>query len=69
VVFENELLPLDVYKDPHGCHNFPALSHVAVNLTGRPMRFHTLPDCLGPALLTVQPGHGTHVHGAGSFSF
>lgn len=67
VVFENEFLPLTHYVDPAGCHNMPALAHVIDNLTDRPIRIYTAPHCLGP-YLEIQPGYGSHIHGAGSFS-
>ncbi|MFD8600289.1 hypothetical protein ACFV1L_35345 [Kitasatospora sp. NPDC059646] len=68
VVFSTEALPLDVYRDPAGCQQLPALAHVLNNETDGPVQVYGNPFCLGPSL-TVQPGYGTHVPGgAGSFS-
>jgi hypothetical protein len=45
----------------------PPLAHVIDNLTDQPIRIYTLPNCWGP-YLEIQPGYGSHIHGAGSFS-
>jgi hypothetical protein len=68
VVFSTEAQPLDVYRDPAGCQQLPALAHVLTNQTDRPVKIYSNPFCLGPSVV-VQPGYGTHVPGgAGSFS-
>ncbi|GGR00399.1 hypothetical protein GCM10010195_65390 [Kitasatospora griseola] len=68
VVFSTEAQPLDVYRDPSGCQQLPAIAHVLNNQTDRPVQVYGNPFCLGPSV-TVQPGRGTHVPGgAGSFS-
>ncbi|MFJ3098741.1 hypothetical protein [Streptomyces hydrogenans] len=68
VVFSTEFQPLDVYRDPAGCHQLPTVAHVLTNQTDRPVRIYGNPFCLGPSVV-VQPGYGTHVPGgAGSFS-
>ncbi|MFC8717937.1 hypothetical protein [Kitasatospora sp. NPDC057198] len=67
-VFSTEVQPLDVYHDPAGCQQLPAMAHVLNNLTDRPVKVYGNPFCLGPSVV-VQPGYGTHVPGgAGSFS-
>ncbi|MGW1840102.1 hypothetical protein [Streptomyces sp. NPDC002067] len=67
-VFSTEAQPLDVYRDPEGCHALPAAAHVLANLTDRPVKVYGNPFCLGPSVV-VLAGHGTHVPGgAGSFS-
>ncbi|MYU20749.1 hypothetical protein [Streptomyces sp. SID8352] len=67
-VFQTELQPLTVYKDPAGCQKLPAAAHVLNNTTDRPVRIYGDPFCLGPSLV-VPPGHGSHVApGSGSFS-
>ncbi|MEV7216334.1 hypothetical protein AB0O31_25000 [Kitasatospora cineracea] len=68
VVFSTEAQPLDVYRDPAGCQQLPALAHVLTNQTDGPVKIYSNPFCLGPSVV-VQPGYGTHVPGgAGSFS-
>ncbi|MGV9351925.1 hypothetical protein [Streptomyces misionensis] len=64
VVFSNELTPLTVYSDPHGCQALPAVSHVLVNETSRTVHLHADPFCLTPGI-PVRPGYGAHT---GQFS-
>ncbi|MEZ7006295.1 hypothetical protein VM636_04330 [Streptomyces sp. SCSIO 75703] len=67
-VFQTELQPLTVYRDPAGCHKLPAAAHVLNNATDGPVRIYGDPFCLGPSV-TVPPGYGAHVApGSGSFS-
>ncbi|MEV4368579.1 hypothetical protein AB0J71_16025 [Nonomuraea sp. NPDC049637] len=68
VVFQAELVPLEIYDDPSGCTRLPLAAHVLSNQTDRPVRVHGDPFCLGPSV-TIQPGFGSHVPaGSGSFS-
>jgi hypothetical protein len=67
VVFQSEFQPLTQYADPAGCYNMPALAHVIDNLTSRPIKLYTAPNCLGP-YLQIRPDYGSHIHGLGSFS-
>ncbi len=68
VVFSNELVPLQAYPDPHGCHRLPAISHVLNNETSRTVYLHADPFCLTPGI-PIRPGYGSHTtQVAGSFS-
>ncbi|TWV58299.1 hypothetical protein FRZ03_00945 [Streptomyces misionensis] len=64
VVFSNELTPLTVYSDPHGCQPLPTISHVLVNETSRTVYLHADRFCLTPGV-PVRPGYGAHT---GQFS-
>ncbi|MFF4762029.1 hypothetical protein [Streptomyces sp. NPDC001292] len=68
VVFSNELLPLEAYQDPHGCHRLPTLSHVLNNETSRTVHLHADAYCMTPDV-PILPGHGMHTTQlSGSFS-
>jgi hypothetical protein len=68
VVFSTELTPLKTYDNPDGCYLFPPMAHVLNNQTNAPVRIHSDPFCVSPAML-VLPGFGMHVPGGfGSFS-
>ncbi|MDT0461867.1 hypothetical protein [Streptomyces gibsoniae] len=68
VVFSNELVPLTVYPDPHGCRRLPVVSHVLDNETSRTVYLHADSLCLTPGI-PIRPGYGMHTQQLfGSFS-
>ncbi|WP_447008208.1 hypothetical protein ACRAKI_17730 [Saccharothrix isguenensis] len=60
VVFSVETVPLETYKNPHGCKALPDGAHVLANLTDDDVTIFSDQRCLMP-LLTVGEGYGTHV--------
>jgi hypothetical protein len=69
IAFSNEVVPLRVWKDPTGCHTFPAGGHVLFNDTDHAITMYSDPLCLFPAdpVARVEAGKGTHISPNGSF--
>ncbi|MCC9310005.1 hypothetical protein LN042_23520 [Kitasatospora sp. RB6PN24] len=73
VVYSTQFRPLDVYQDPHGCKKLPLDTHVVFNMTNSPIKVYADPFCTIPitedptTVGTLEPGHGSHAGGAGSF--
>ncbi|WP_145906322.1 hypothetical protein [Kitasatospora viridis] len=74
VVFSNELTPLKVYDNPHGCNQVPATAHTLSNETDGTIKVFADPFCTLPASLPLTgsigelpANYGTHVTGVGSF--
>lgn len=68
IVFSTELQPLDVYRDPTGCHKLPLEAHIIANMTDQDIVTYADPLCLTPGL-RIKPSHGSHVAlSTGSFS-
>ncbi|GGT33772.1 hypothetical protein ACFFV7_49140 [Nonomuraea spiralis] len=60
VVFSTEFQPLDVYDNPTRCTKLPLAAHTLNNQTDGDVTLYGDPMCMR-AVVTVRPGHGSHV--------
>jgi hypothetical protein len=73
VVYTTQFRPLDIYENPRGCNKLPLDTHVVLNKTDSPIKVYADPFCVVPitedptTVGTLEPNHGTHASGAGSF--